>query len=219
MKLMAPSLKLAAGQPTAGARLDFLAVANMVGMHSKVLDIGCGDGELLCLLRDTRDVDGRGIELTRDGVNACLAKGLAVIQGDADTDLEFYPDDAFDYVILSHTIQATRNPKVVLEHMLRIGRRVIVTFPNFGYWYVRFDLLFRGTMPVNNTLPHSWYDTPNIHLCTIRDFVTLCKDVGATMEQSLALNSRGRPLRLLLPWWVWNMFGEQGIFLLRRKGA
>ena len=149
---------------------------SMVEPGSRVLDVGCGDGALLALLRDRRGVDGRGIELSREGVSDCLAKGLPVIQGDADTDLADYPDDAFDYVILSQTIQATRQPRVVLEHLLRIGRRAIVSFPNFGHWRVRFELALRGRMPVTENLPYSWYDTPNIHFCTIRDFVELCRD-------------------------------------------
>ena len=182
----------------------------MVEPGSRVLDVGCGDGSLLALLRDRKGVDGRGIEISREGVNACLAKGLPVIQGDADTDLADYPDDAFDYVILSQTIQATRQPKVVLEHLLRIGRRAIVSFPNFGHWRVRFDLGLRGRMPVTENMPYSWYDTPNIHFCTIRDFVELCREVGAQMEKAVALDAGGQPMRVTLPWWVWNLLGEQG---------
>lgn len=197
-------------------RLDFLLVADMVAKGSRVLDIGSGDGSLLQLLRDRRAIDGRGIEISREGVNECLAKGLPVIQGDADTDLADYPDDAFDYVILSQTIQATRQPKVVLEHLLRIGRRAIVSFPNFGHWRVRFDLTFRGRMPVTENMPFSWYDTPNIHFCTIRDFVELCNEVGAEMEKAVALDAGGHPIRVALPWWVWNLFGAQGVFLLKR---
>ncbi|MBM6579788.1 methionine biosynthesis protein MetW [Microvirga sp. BT689] len=200
-----------------GHRLDFLLVTDMVEPGSRVLDVGCGDGALLSLLRDRKGVDGRGIEISREGVNSCLAKGLAVIQGDADTDLADYPDDAFDYVILSQTIQATRQPKVVLEHLLRIGRRAIVSFPNFGHWRVRFDLGVRGRMPVTENMPYSWYDTPNIHFCTIRDFVELCREVGAQMEKAVALNAGGQPMRVTLPWWVWNLFGEQGVFLLKRR--
>jgi methionine biosynthesis protein MetW len=200
-----------------GHRLDFLLVADMVEPGSRVLDVGCGDGALLSLLRDRRGVDGRGIEISREGVNACLAKGLPVIQGDADTDLADYPDDAFDYVILSQTIQATRQPRVVLEHLLRIGRRAIVSFPNFGHWRVRFELGVRGRMPMTENLPYSWYDTPNIHFCTIRDFVELCRDVGAQMEKAVALNAGGQPMRVTLPWWVWNLLGDQGVFLLKRR--
>ncbi|WP_210494276.1 methionine biosynthesis protein MetW [Microvirga antarctica] len=202
---------------TATARLDFLLLADMVAPGSKVLDIGCGDGTLLSLLRDRKGVDGRGIEISREGVNACLAKGLPVIQGDADTDLADYPDDAFDYVILSQTIQATRQPKIVLEHLLRIGRRAIVSFPNFGHWRVRLDLLVNGRMPVTDNMPYSWHDTPNIHFCTIRDFLTLCTEVGAQMERAAALDAGGKPVRMMLPWWAWNMLGEQAVFLLKRR--
>ena len=200
-----------------GHRLDFLLVTDMVEPGSRVLDVGCGDGALLSLLRDRKGVDGRGIEISREGVAACLAKGLPVIQGDADTDLADYPDDAFDYVILSQTIQATRQPKVVLEHLLRIGRRAIVSFPNFGHWNVRLELALRGRMPVTDNMPYSWYDTPNIHFCTIRDFMDLCREVGARMEKAVALNAGGKPMRVTLPWWVWNLFGEQGVFLLTRR--
>jgi methionine biosynthesis protein MetW len=200
------------------ARLDFLLVADMVAAGSRVLDIGCGDGSLLALLRDRKGVDGRGIELSREGVNSCLAKGLPVIQGDADTDLADYPDDAFDYVILSQTIQATRQPKVVLEQLLRIGRRAIVSFPNFGHWRVRLDLLLKGRMPVTENMPYSWHDTPNIHFCTIRDFMDLCREVGARMDRAAALDASGHPVRVTLPWWAWNLLGEQGVFLLTRQG-
>jgi methionine biosynthesis protein MetW len=201
----------------AETRLDFLLIAEMIEPGSRVLDVGCGDGSLLALLRDTRGVDGRGIELSREGVSACLAKGLPVIQGDADTDLADYPDDSFDYVVLTQTIQATRRPRVVLEHLLRIGRRAVVSFPNFGHWRVRAELGIRGRMPVTENLPDTWYDTPNIHFCTIRDFVALCDEVGAEMERAVALNAGGKPMRVTLPWWVWNLFGEQGVFLLRRR--
>ena len=199
-----------------GYRADHLLVAQMVEPGSRVLDVGCDEGDLLRLL-ETRGVDGRGIELSREGVNRCVAKGLAVVQGDADTDLINYPDDAFDYVILSQTLQATRQPRVVLENLLRIGHRAIVSFPNFGHWKMRLQLLVKGQMPRTDNLPATWYDTPNIHFCTIKDFVQLCNEINVNMERAVALDLYGRPLRLNAPWWFWNMFGEQGVFLLTRR--
>lgn len=200
-----------------GARVDLVVIADMVKRGARVLDVGSGDGELLRLLAETRGVDGRGIEISREGVNRCVAKGLAVIQGDADIDLADYPDDAFDYVILSQTLQATRRPRWVLEQMLRIGRHAIVSFPNFGHWKIRLEILVRGRMPITENLPESWYETPNIHFCTIRDFVELTRKLDVRMDRAVAFNSSGRPVRLNAPWWFWNMFGEQAVFLLSRK--
>jgi methionine biosynthesis protein MetW len=197
-------------------RIDLRLVAEMVTPGSRVLDVGCGDGELLALLAETRGVDARGIELSREGVAGCVTRGLAVIQGDADTDLEAYPDDSFDYVILSQTIQATRNPRLVLEQMLRIGRRAIVSFPNFGHWRMRSQVFFRGRMPVTDSLPYAWWETPNIHFCTIRDFVLLCDTIGAVKERAVALDVSGRAMGVNAPWWFWNLFGAQAVFLLKR---
>jgi methionine biosynthesis protein MetW len=198
-------------------RSDYRLVSDMVRPGTRVLDVGCGDGELLAFLARHKQVDARGIEISREGVAACVAKGLAVIQGDADTDLADYPDDCFDYVILSQTIQATRNPKTVLEQMLRIGRNAIVSFPNFGHWRIRTHLMFNGRMPVTENLPDSWYDTPNIHFCTIRDFVALADALQARIVRADALDAAGKPVGVKMPWWFWNLMGEQGIFWLARQ--
>ncbi|MFT0859975.1 methionine biosynthesis protein MetW [Ancylobacter sp. G4_0304] len=206
-----------AARAASGTRVDLLLIAQMVTPGSRVLDVGSGDGELLELLATTRGCDARGIELSREGVNAGVARGLAIIQGDADIDLADYPDDSFDYVILSQTIQATRRPKWVLEQMLRVGKRAIVSFPNFGFWRMRMDLLLNGRMPSTENLPYSWHDTPNIHFCTIRDFVALVDEVGARIESAAALDASGHPVRVKMPWWVWNLLGEQAVFLLTRK--
>lgn len=197
-------------------RVDLEVVADLIPPRAKVLDVGCGDGELLEFLQVDKQVDGRGVEISQRGVNQCVGRGLFVIQGDADTDLGFYPDKGFDFVVLSQTLQATRNPKEVLEHLLRIGDRAIVSFPNFGHWRVRLSLLLRGRMPVTKELPYSWYDTPNIHFCTIRDFVNLCEEVGAKVERATALDANGKRIGVSLPWWFWNFFGQQAVFLLRR---
>ena len=198
------------------ARVDFAMVAGLIEPRACVLDIGCGDGALLDLLITDKQIDGRGIEISQRGVNECVARGLSVIQGDADTDLSHYPDQGFDYVILSQTLQATRNPKEVLEQLLRIGRHAIVSFPNFGHWRVRLSLLLRGRIPVTRDLAYSWYDTPNIHFCTIRDFVALCEEIGATVESATALDGNGQKIGVSLPWWFWNFFGQQAVFLLRK---
>jgi methionine biosynthesis protein MetW len=200
-------------------RRDLGLIAEMIDPTTRVLDIGCGDGALLAYLARHKSVDARGIELSQSGVNACVRHGLSVIQGDADRDLEAFPDGAFDVVVLSQTLQATRRPRHVLGELLRIGKRAIVSFPNFGYWRIRLRLLGRGRMPVTELLDHPWWDTPNIHLCTIRDFVALSDEIGATIERSLTLDRHGRPFALDPRGSLANLLAEQGVFVLSGKPA
>ena len=195
-------------------RRDLRLIADMIERGSRVLDIGCGDGALLAYLAREKGVDARGIELSQSGVNAGVRHGLSVIQGDADRDLDAFPDDAFDVVVLSQTLQATWQPRHVLEELLRIGKRAIVSFPNFGFWRIRLSLLFGGRMPVTELLNNPWYDTPNIHLCTIRDFVALCDEIGSTIESSLTLDRHGRPFALDPRGSLANLLAEQGVFVL-----
>ena len=206
----------ATGMSSRKVRADHQLIAEMVTPGSRVLDVGCGDGDLLQLLEETKGVDGRGVEISRDRVNACVAQGLSVIQGDADRDLDNYPDQAFDYVILSLTIQATRQPKIVLENMLRIGRRAIVSFPNFGHWEIRMSLLLKGRMPITQNLPDEWYLSPNAHLCTIADFADLAKGAGAEVEEAVAFNSIGQRLPIKRSIRLQNLLGEKAVFRLRR---
>ena len=203
--------------PNHSLRPDLLAVAEMVKSNTRVLDVGCGDGALLDYLLKNKHIDGRGIELSMDGVHACVAQGLSVVQGDADTDLAYYPTKAFDFVILSQTLQATRAPVEVLENLLRIGRRAIVSFPNFGYWRVRASLAIKGKMPLTKSLPDEWYNTPNIHFCTIKDFVLLCNERSIIIEKKIALTSNNSLVQQLYSNFGGNLMGEQAIFLIHRN--
>jgi methionine biosynthesis protein MetW len=198
-------------------RPDLAAIAQMIPEGSSVLDVGCGDGALLEHLSTTKHVDGRGLELSQQNVNACVARGLAVVQGDADTDLNEYPSQVFDFVILSQTIQATRDPSAVLKHLLRIGRHTAVSLPNFGHWRVRLSLLVNGRMPQTRALGYTWHDTPNIHLCTIADFVTLVGESNAVIESALALREDGRTYAMRADEWGPNLFAEGAIFMLRPR--
>ena len=197
-------------------RTDLVLIADLIEPGSRVLDVGCGDGTLLQMLTNIKDVDARGVELSQTGVNACVARGLSVIQGDADADLPAYPDQAFDYVILSQTIQATRKPKSVLDELLRIGRRVIVSFPNFGYWKVRLHLMMSGRMPMTDLLDQPWYETPNIHLCTIRDFVTMCEGMNVKIENAYARRGNRIKMRFSKPGMLANLISDEAIFILSR---
>jgi methionine biosynthesis protein MetW len=199
---------------TGELRRDLRLIADMIEEGARVLDIGCGDGALLAYLTRYKHVDGRGMELSQAGVNAAVGYGLSVIQGDADRDLAAYPTGAFDVVVLSQTLQATRRPRWVVEALVRIGRRAIVSFPNFGFWRIRLQLLRRGRMPVSPLLPYPWYDTPNIHLCTIRDFVALCDEIGVEIERSVTLDRQGRPYSLNPRGGLANLLAAQGVFVL-----
>jgi len=195
-------------------RPDELAIANIVKTSSRVLDIGCGDGSLLFHLTREKNVIGRGIELSQEGVNYCVSKGLSVIQGNADTDLNFYPEKSFDYVILSQTLQATHNPRNVLLNLIRIGKRAIVSLPNFGHFKIRLKLLTTGQMPKTNLLNDPWFSTPNIHLCTILDFVNLCKDLDLKLESVIVLNENGKVSFFSKNLYLANLFGQQVLFVI-----
>jgi len=192
-------------------RPDLAIIAANVAAGSRVLDVGCGDGALMAALRDTRQVDARGLELDAGDVAAAVGRGLSVVQGDADTDLADYPDNSFDYAILSQTLQTTRHPDVVLENLLRIGRHAFVSFPNFAHWRVRASLLFGGRMPVTRLLPIAWYATPNIHHVTVDDFRALVHERGITIEGCWFLSGDQRCGSAMA-----NLFAEHAVFLLRR---
>jgi len=197
-------------------RLDLRLIAEMIAPGSRVLDIGCGDGALIDELTRMRGCDARGIEIDMAEVAQTISRGLPVMHGDADSDLSHYPDRAFDYVVLSRTLQAVEQPRVVLRQMLRISERAIVSFPNFGHWQVRLQLLLRGRMPMTSVWARPWYETPNIHPCSIRDFFALCETEGYEVERWLAIDDAGRKS----PWrrfsGLANVFGEQALFQLRR---
>jgi methionine biosynthesis protein MetW len=199
-----------------GIRVDLQWIADMVDPGARVLDVGCGDGALLGYLTRQKNVIGRGIELSMAGVRGAVSHGLSVVQGDADTDLNSYPAGAFDYVILSQTLQATRQPKQVIENLLRIGRHAIVSFPNFGYWRNRLQLGIGGRMPVTDIMDYQWWDTPNIHFCTVRDFVELCAAEGITVERALTLDRAGKVYRVPIHTARANLLAAQAVFMLTR---
>ncbi len=191
-------------------------ICDLVEPNTKVLDVGCGNGELLELLANRKNVDARGVEISQEGVNRCVIKGLSVVQGDADTDLETYPDNAFDYVIMSHTIQATDRPKEVLSQMLRIGKRGIVSFPNFAHWLVRFQVAIKGHMPLTDKLPIPWYETPNVHFCSIKDFDNLAKEIGARVESRAGFAASGETLSGPGAGFLANLRAERAVFVLAK---
>ena len=166
---------------------EFIVIADLIEKDKKVLDVGCADGTLMKYLKDNKNINIRGLEISKDKVQECIAKGLTVIEGNAEKDLKQFPDKSFDYVVLSQTLQAFLNPELVLNELLRVGRKAIVTIPNFGFWKVRFHLLFKGTMPITKALPDEWYSTPNLHMCTIKDFVNFCNKKNIIIDKSMCL--------------------------------
>jgi methionine biosynthesis protein MetW len=198
-------------------RADLAVIAALISEKSRVLDIGCGEGDLLYWLRDQKKVDGRGIEIDQQLVYRAIARGIPVIQGDVTSDLAHYPDQSYDYVVLSQTLQTMSDPKTVLTELVRIGKQAIVSVPNFGHWKNRLQLLLRGRMPVTKTLSFEWFDTPNIHFCTISDFVILARQLGITIEERVVVDAAGQKTRFTGEGFKANLFGEQGVFLLSKR--
>ena len=195
---------------------EFKIIANSIQQDKSILDVGCGDGELMKFIYENISKKIRGLELSKDNVQKCIQKGLTVIEGNAEMDLQQFPNNSFDYVILSQTLQAFLNPEKVISDLLRIGKTSIVTIPNFGFWKVRFSLLFKGTMPVTKTLPNQWYNTPNLHMCSIKDFVNFCNKRKINLFKSLALTNNKVSLINKFNLNFKNLTSELGIFLLEK---
>ena len=195
---------------------EFSIIANLIEKKSKVLDVGCGDGELMKYINENITNDIRGLEISKSNVQKCVAKGLTVIEGDAEKDLKQFPKSSFDYVILSQTLQAFLDPENVISELLRVGKKAIVTIPNFGYWKVRIHLLFRGTMPITKDLPNEWYNTPNLHMCSIKDFVNFCNNRKINLFKSLALTNNKVSSINKFNLNFKNLTSELGIFLIEK---
>mgnify|MGYP001284824647 FL=1 len=195
---------------------EYKIIADMITENSRVLDVGCDDGSLMEFLKEEKNVDIRGIEISKQKVQTCISKGLTVIEGDAEFDLKQFPDKSFDYVVLGQTLQAFINPEIVIKELLRVGNKAIVTIPNFGHWKVRIDLLFQGTMPVTKTLPNEWYNTPNIHMCTIKDFFKFSNTINFKIFKSLALRNKNVSTINSSNLYFKNLFCELGIFLIEK---
>ena len=195
---------------------EFEAISKIIENNKRVLDVGCGDGTLMEYLKEKQKNDVRGLEPQKNLVQKCIAKGLPVIEGDAEKELIQFPRKSFDYVVLSQTLQAFFNPEEVLEQLLRIGKQTIVTIPNFGYWKVRLHLLFKGTMPITKNLPNEWYNTPNLHMCTIKDFVNFCNQKKINLFKSLALSNRKVSDINKNNLNIKNLLSELGIFLIEK---
>ena len=197
-------------------KTEYKIIADIIEKNSNVLDVGCDDGTLMEFLKFNKNIDIRGIEISKKKVQICIAKGLTVIEGNAELDLKQFPNNSFDYVVLGQTLQAFIYPEIVIKELLRVGKKAIVTIPNFGHWKVRLNLLVNGTMPITNSLPHNWYNTPNIHMCTIKDFVKFSKIVGFKIFKSIALRNKNISNINNSNLFLKNLFAELGIFLIEK---
>ena len=195
---------------------EFKVIADLIEKDKRVLDVGCADGTLMKFLKDNKNIDIRGLEISKDKVQECISKGLTVIEGNAEKDLKQFPNNSFDYAILSQTLQAFLNPELVINELLRVGKKAIVTIPNFGYWRVRLHLLIKGTMPITKNLPDEWYNTPNLHMCTIKDFYNFCHDRKIKLDKALALHNEKTSSINEINLNIKNLSAELGIFLIKR---
>jgi methionine biosynthesis protein MetW len=195
---------------------EFKVISDLIEDNKKVLDVGCADGTLMQFLKEHKNINVRGLEISKEKVQECIAKGLTVIEGNAEKDLKQFPDKSFDYVVLSQTLQAFLSPEIVLDELLRVGKKAIVTIPNFGNWQVRLHLLFKGTMPITKSLPEQWHSTPNLHMCTIKDFVNFIKFKEIKMIKTLALNSNNTSSITNSNLGTKNLFADLGIFLIEK---
>jgi len=196
---------------------EFKIIADILKPDTRILDVGCDDGTLMEFLKKNKNIDVRGIEISKEKVQICIAKGLTVIEGNAEFDLKQFPNNSFDYVLLGQTLQAFVSPEIVIKELLRVGKKAIVTIPNFGHWKVRLNLLFQGTMPVTKTLPNEWYNTPNLHMCTIKDFVEFSKIIDFKIYKSLALINKKVSKINNSNLFFKNLFAELGIFLIEKN--